>query len=562
MTQNPRVAKIAYLDKHFEEYDSYVIGCSATSSYPANALNDYYGASFYNMIMYGADMKDVEDTVRYMLKNYTVKNLVLNVYIDNGITYDTGESTITHNLHRNVSGASAVEFYGKYLLLNPAYAYAKAASRVKDTYLPQTFDVFDVATGAYDKRARDVERIADMKSYLEAYPVFADYPHWKLTMTETDRCMESVARIRDMCAASGVRLDVVSAPVYGEYLENFNRAEVTDFYVKLADTVPYWDFTISSVSFEPRYFYDGTHFRNAVGYMALARVFGDDTVYVPPDFGVYVTRDNVAEHVETFWSAQALDATAMSAEIPILMYHDVSDAGSSDSVTAENFRAHIAALIGAGYTPVTLDDLSDYVRGGELPEKPVVLTFDDGYLSNYTLAYPILREFSVKATIFVIGSSVGRDTYKDTGIAIHPHFDYAQAREMSESGLVSIQSHTYDMHHWPDYEPDPSRARESVLQLPGESESSYREALLGDLLRAKTDIESATKSPVFALAYPHGEYDTLSQRCAVDAGFTVTLGIGPGKTTIIRGMPQSLLSMNRIAVNDTVSVSELLAAVG
>ena len=91
ITMNPRVAKIKYLDRHYEEYDSYIIGCSATSSFPVNELNSYYGASFYNMIMYGADMKDVELTVSYMLENYIVKNLILNIYIDNGVYYDQGE---------------------------------------------------------------------------------------------------------------------------------------------------------------------------------------------------------------------------------------------------------------------------------------------------------------------------------------------------------------------------------------------------------------------------------------------------------------------------------------
>ena len=65
MTQNPRVAKIAYLDRHHEKYDSYIIGCSKTSSYSTEALNEYYGgASFYNMLMYGGDMYDIEMTAR------------------------------------------------------------------------------------------------------------------------------------------------------------------------------------------------------------------------------------------------------------------------------------------------------------------------------------------------------------------------------------------------------------------------------------------------------------------------------------------------------------------
>lgn len=65
MTNNPRVSKIAYLDEHHENYDSYIIGCSKTSSFSPEKLSAYYGgASFYNMLMYGGDMYDIEKNSR------------------------------------------------------------------------------------------------------------------------------------------------------------------------------------------------------------------------------------------------------------------------------------------------------------------------------------------------------------------------------------------------------------------------------------------------------------------------------------------------------------------
>lgn len=86
-------------------------------------------------------------------------------------------------------------------------------------------------------------------------------------------------------------------------------------------------------------------------------------------------------------------------------------------------RRRSRALSEAGYTGVSFDELQAYVlRGAPLPEKPVVITFDDGYESNYTLAYPILQKYGMKATIFAIGVSFGTDHYKDTDYAITPHF--------------------------------------------------------------------------------------------------------------------------------------------
>ena len=113
-------------------------------------------------------------------------------------------------------------------------------------------------------------------------------------------------------------------------------------------------------------------------------------------------------------------------EVPVLMYHHISDdVTSSAVVTAETFERHMAALLDEGYSPVSLRELSDFVHGdGELPEKPVVITFDDGYMSNYELAFPILKKYGSKASVFVIGSSVGKSEYKDTGQPIIPHFGY------------------------------------------------------------------------------------------------------------------------------------------
>ena len=94
-----------------------------------------------------------------------------------------------------------------------------------------------------------------------------------------------------------------------------------------------------------------------------------------------------------------------------------------------------------GYEPISFEQLIEYHENRrELPEKPIIITFDDGYLSNYELAYPILKEFNFKAAIFVIGVSFGN---KDLA---YPHFGWAEAREMKASGLVSIESHTYDLH--------------------------------------------------------------------------------------------------------------------
>lgn len=123
--------------------------------------------------------------------------------------------------------------------------------------------------------------------------------------------------------------------------------------------------------------------------------------------------------------------------IPILMYHGVTDDtwGYAELfVSPSDMEEQVKYLVENGYDTITFEDfdhLEDF-------DKPVMLTFDDGYLDNYQELFPILQKYNAKATIFVITYSVDRDERTMTS---------AQAKEMMDSGLVSIQSHTYN-HPW------------------------------------------------------------------------------------------------------------------
>ena len=556
-TLNPRVAKTAYLEEHWDDYDSYLVGCSSTSSFPVEPLDRYLDASFYNTIVYGADMRDSELIVAHLLANDDVKNIVLNVYLDNGLEYDTHEDSLTMKLHEKVSGADPLRFYLSYLLADPNYALDKLEAMRDDTWLSQPFDVFDEATGAYDKRARDVESIGDMDRYLQTYPVFASYPYAAQQMDALEACMESVAAIRDMCAQAGTELYVVCAPVYADYLLNFAPEDLTAFYTALAQVTDYWDFSYSSVSWEPRYFYDATHFRNCVGDMALARMFGDESLYIPEDLGVYVTAENAAQRAAQIAdrSGDRLDDSAYTRKVPVIMYHYL--APDSETISVAAFEDQIRTMTEAGYTGVTPDELYQYVRyGAELPEKPVVITFDDGYACNYQYAYPILEKYGMKAVFYPIGVSVGKDTYKDTGLPMTPHYSWEAAAEMVSSGIITIGTHTYDMHQSPDHEP--GICREGIYPLEDETEEEYIAAFRADLDRAMTDIRDELGQPPTSLAYPFGFSTPLTEALCREAGLISTLTVEQRVNTLVQGLPQSLFGLGRITAGNT-SGQELLA---
>lgn len=561
-TNNPRVAKISYLEQHHDEYDSYILGCSSTSSLQVSDFNKLYDANFYNLIMYGADMRDCEKIADYLIEHYEVKHLVLNVYLDNGFTYDDETDRLTRNLHYLTDpDTSALSFYTRYLFCDPRYGFAKLKNLRNDRLLPQSFDVFNEVTGEYDKRVRDVEPIGSMDTYLEAYPVFADYPKTgDFVLGQTENCMKSVAAIKERCEAAGVELVVVAAPVYIDYFQNFQAEDVANFYASLAKVTDFWDFSCSSVSCEPRYFYDATHFRNAVGSMIAARIAGDDSVYIPDDFGTYVTADTPSSYFSEVLQATALPDKTVSRDVPVLMWHNLAEESSGDmTISVDTFRAQIEALHEAGFKTVSLQQLYDYVHfGTEFPEKPIVLTFDDGYFSNYEYAFPILQEYDMQATIFAIGVSVGKDTYKDTDHAMTPHFGADEAREMVDSGLISVQSHTFDMHQWPPFEDGNAQVRETLLPFDGEADADYEAAVEADFAESR-ELQSITGQPVNALAFPEGAYVTLTQDALRSAGAELTFTTVRAVNTVVKGLPQSLCAMPRFGMTESTDMTALVA---
>lgn len=558
MTNNPRTAKISYLDKYHENYDSYIIGCSSTSSFPVDAFNEYLGASFYNAVVYGADMLDSEQMINYIIDNYGAKNIILNVYIDNASVYDEESNKYTHCMPYKLDGSSAALYYARFLFANVEYGAAKLKNMREQGFLPETYSVFDEKSGAYDKRRRDVEPISDLADYIEDYPVFADYPGGEHLMPHIDDTLASVRRIKEKCDENGVRLIVVTAPVYADYFALFREEDVKAFYGGLAEITDYWDFSYSSVSFEPRYFYDGTHFRNNVGYMAAARMFGDESVWMPDDFGRLVTAENAGEYFTAYTTAVPMAADDCTSSVPVLMYHHIAEEtnGNTMVITPEAFESHIAALANEGYTAVTLEELYEYVTtDADLPEKSVVITFDDGYASNYEYAYPILERYDMTATIFVIGSSIGKSTYKDTDRAIIPHFGEDEIEEMLLSGVISIGSHTYDMHRSVEIEGEGTR--DKMLRLSGEDEDAYITSIRDDVAAMRALIGGGADY----LAYPQGYSNDVAAAVLREEGVRVTLSTEYGVAEVVKGAVQSLYSMKRIDAS-TLSAEELLDAIG
>lgn len=144
-----------------------------------------------------------------------------------------------------------------------------------------------------------------------------------------------------------------------------------------------------------------------------------------------------------FWEqSQTSDKTHV--KIPVLLYHDFvptvpdSDPDNFNYInTPQSFDENIRVLLENGYTFMSFQELNDIVNGKQsIPDKPIVITMDDGYYSNYEYIYPILQKYNVKASIFIVTDNIGQE------ISEKKYLTWEQCSEMQNSGLVEILSHS------------------------------------------------------------------------------------------------------------------------
>ena len=231
--------------------------------------------------------------------------------------------------------------------------------------------------------------------------------------------------------------------------------------------------------------------------------------------------------------------------MPVLMYHHMVPEGqdcNAMTITPGKFRADLDIILAKGYTPVLPGELA---AGAPLPEKPILITFDDGYRSNYDLVYPILQEYGVKAciSIIVLMPDLPTDNF----------CTWEQLREMTDSGLVEVGSHSYRLHNLGEdkgnYEKDGTNG---VERRPGESDGDFQARVLDDIQKSHDRI-AAELGSVTCFAYPFGCTDP-DAKALVDALFPVSLMTVPQCADLAKG----LHDLPRYAVHMDTNLADFL----
>lgn len=222
------------------------------------------------------------------------------------------------------------------------------------------------------------------------------------------------------------------------------------------------------------------------------------------------------------------------AGVVILMYHGLDEPFGQDPA---RFEAQMQYLDDQGYETVTLDDLQSWIETGqpEPPAKPIVLTFDDNYLSIYTVAYPVLKAHGFVGINFAHTNYVGVAP-GDSPPTGYDHADWIECGTMETDGVIFTESHT-----------------KTHPNLPNLSEAAAREELAG----SKAAIEANLSKICRHLAYPYGGYNASVIALAQEAGYETAVTTKSGVNT--RSTP--LMELRRFGVNPSTAMDTFISYV-
>jgi len=228
-------------------------------------------------------------------------------------------------------------------------------------------------------------------------------------------------------------------------------------------------------------------------------------------------------------------------KVPIILYHNITTDSNLQgnpllNITPENFQIHMQTLKDNGWNTISFEDYYNYVENNiPLPTNPIIITFDDGYSSVYTYAFPILKNLQMQATSFVITSRMGFPA--GDGVT-YPHFSWVQAKEMDQSKVIDIESHS-DTH----------------VNM---SNTQDTDKIQVELRRSKYLIEQNLNKDCTVFAFPYGGKTDYAQKLGLSAGYKMLCKVGDEGAN---AAGDDLTQLKRITIHGDETPDQLLKTI-
>jgi peptidoglycan/xylan/chitin deacetylase (PgdA/CDA1 family) len=239
--------------------------------------------------------------------------------------------------------------------------------------------------------------------------------------------------------------------------------------------------------------------------------------------------------------------------LPVIMYHSIVDDSSKECqyvVTPETIENDMKYLKEHGYETILTEDLVNYISEDKpLPEKPVMITLDDGFYNNVYYLLPLLEKYDMKAIISVVGKFVDEASEHDAHNPDYSYLTWKDISDISDSPHFEIGNHTYDMHS--------TSSRKGCSMLYNESTEEYSEILYADLGKLQSLLETNVHIKPVAFAYPFGYISRESIPVLQELGFIATFNCYEKPNYITKDL-KCLYGLNRYNRASGISTQQFM----
>jgi peptidoglycan/xylan/chitin deacetylase (PgdA/CDA1 family) len=253
-----------------------------------------------------------------------------------------------------------------------------------------------------------------------------------------------------------------------------------------------------------------------------------------------------------FIAAQERGQDGSTVEMPAIMYHLINEDSSQSGkyvITPARFESDMQYLCDNGYTAVTVGQLLDFAENGTpLPDKPVLITFDDGYESFYVYAFPVLKKLGMSAVLSVIGTYSELYSNCEDHNVKYSHCTWEHIAEMAQSGAVDIGNHTWDLHTLD--------KRKGCAIIRGENVEQYSEMLVSDVSKLQDKLEEVTGTAPVLFTYPFGRCCSEAADTIDKMGFKITLGCEEKINRLTPNDPDCLKKIRRFNRDGRLTTQE------
>jgi hypothetical protein len=295
---NERFIKIEYLEENNKKFNGYMFGSSRIGVTPPKVIEKYIpNSKFYNFTISSANLYDYLTHLEYFIKQkYPINTLYLQLDIDKMGQYGRLSSDYLRKLHPYTLNKSLTLYYMDYL--NGFFPFNIKGKILENINHTNRTDYF-LDTGIWTQPDNELAIKTDFKKYEKGVEEFNKKTRRTFKYRISEKSMRALKNIKLLCIKNNIKLFLFTTPHNKNMMDGFIVDDYLRYLKEISNITDFYDFSgYNTITMNNYNYYESSHYRPLVGGLIAGKIFKDDTVEIPEDFGVFVTRTNIDKHLK------------------------------------------------------------------------------------------------------------------------------------------------------------------------------------------------------------------------------------------------------------------------